>query len=99
MGTLAAPSENSACHFHLPSRSPGYLEQFWEAREAAGVELWNLLIDDGDIIHPEHAERDCDWVVEWADTAAELGAKLPCWRRNAERTWWSPIVITKRQRK
>ena len=63
------------CHFHLPSCSPAYLEQFWEAREAAGVELWNLLIDDGDILHPEHAERDRDWVIEWADTAAELGAK------------------------
>lgn len=63
------------CHFHLPSRDPGYLEEFRQAREAAGVELWNLLVDDGDIVHPEFGDRDRAWTLEWADVGAALGAR------------------------
>ena len=40
------------CHFHIPSRDAEYLARFKAAREAAGVELWSLLIDDGDINSP-----------------------------------------------
>jgi sugar phosphate isomerase/epimerase len=63
------------CHFHLLSRDPAYLAELRAAREAAGVELWNLLIDDGDIVHPEHGERDWQWIHGWLDTAADLGAR------------------------
>ena len=63
------------CHFHLPTRDLAYLTQFRAAREAAGVELWSLLIDDGDINHPEHGDADRAWVLGMIDTAAEVGAK------------------------
>jgi hypothetical protein len=63
------------CHFHVPSREPEYLSRLRAAIEGAGIELWNLLIDDGDIVHPEYGDRDRDWVLGWVDTAAELGAR------------------------
>lgn len=63
------------CHFHIPSRDANYLAQFKAAREAAGVELWSLLIDDGDINHPENGDRDREWVLGWIDDAHALGAK------------------------
>ena len=63
------------CHFHLPSRAPAYLRQLRSAVEAAGVELWSLLIDGGDIAHPEHHARDTVWAEQWLDVANELGAK------------------------
>ena len=63
------------CHFHLPNRDPNTLRQVRSAIEAAGVELWSLLIDGGDIAHPDQHERDTDWVEGWFAVAAELGAK------------------------
>lgn len=63
------------CHFHLPSREPETLRQVRSAIEAAGVELWSLLIDGGDIAHPEHHIRDTAWAEQWLDVAKELGAK------------------------
>jgi sugar phosphate isomerase/epimerase len=63
------------CHFHVPTREAAYLQEFTQAREEAGVELWSVLIDDGDLNHPEHAQRDRDWILGWIDTASALGAK------------------------
>ncbi|WP_395146172.1 sugar phosphate isomerase/epimerase family protein [Armatimonas sp.] len=63
------------CHFHLPDTSDCYLEEWAAAREEAGVALWSLLIDDGDINHPEFGDRDRDWVIGWLDKASQLGAK------------------------
>lgn len=63
------------CHFHLPANDPAFYEEFKAALEAAGVELWSLLIDDGDIVHPEHGERDAAWVQGWLDVAGILGAR------------------------
>ncbi|GAB4454858.1 MAG: TIM barrel protein [Armatimonadaceae bacterium] len=63
------------CHFHLPTTDEAYLAEFRAAREEAGVELWNLLVDDGDIVHPEYGNRDRDWVLGWADIGAALGAR------------------------
>ena len=62
------------CHFHLPSREPAYLQQLRTALEKAEVTLWQLLIDAGDITHPEHAARDLAWTESWIDVAASLGA-------------------------
>jgi hypothetical protein len=62
-------------HFHVPSRESAYLAELRAALDAAGVELWSVLIDDGDIAHPEHGARDRDWVLGWIDTAGELGAR------------------------
>jgi sugar phosphate isomerase/epimerase len=63
------------CHFHLPSRDPEYIAKFRAAREAAGIELWSVLIDDGDINHPEYGDADRQWILNWIDTAADLGAR------------------------
>lgn len=63
------------CHFHLPSDAPEYYQQIRSAIEAAGVELWSLLIDDGDITHPQYGERDMAWIQGWIDVAAQLGAR------------------------
>lgn len=62
------------CHFHIPSREPAYLKQLRTAIEAAGVELWELLIDAGDVTDPQHAERDIAWIAGWIDVAGQLGA-------------------------
>ncbi|HLV36359.1 MAG TPA: sugar phosphate isomerase/epimerase [Spirillospora sp.] len=63
------------CHFHLPSRDTAYLNDLRAALDEAGVELFSLLIDDGDITHPEHQTRDLNWICGWLDTAAALGAR------------------------
>ncbi|MES2465304.1 MAG: TIM barrel protein [Armatimonadota bacterium] len=63
------------CHFHLPPDDLAYHEQFKAALESAGVELWNFLIDDGDIAHPDNGKRDTAWVLQWMDVAASLGAR------------------------
>lgn len=63
------------CHFHLPSRDAAYVAELRGALDAAGVELWSLLVDAGDITHPEHGARDAAWIGDWIDMAAPLGAK------------------------
>lgn len=63
------------CHFHLPRTDAEYLAALRKAIEGSGIELWSLLIDDGDITHPEHGERDRQWIVGWIDHAAALGAR------------------------
>jgi sugar phosphate isomerase/epimerase len=63
------------CHFHLPSLDAGYLAELRAALQAAEVELFSLLIDDGDIVHPTHAERDLAWIRRWIEIADTLGAK------------------------
>jgi sugar phosphate isomerase/epimerase len=63
------------CHFHLPGRAPADLRQVRVAIEDAGVELWSLLIDGGDISSPDHHERDVTWTESWLDVAVQLGAR------------------------
>lgn len=63
------------CHFHLPSREPAYLAELRAAIDAAGVQLFSLLVDDGDITDPLHGQRDLAWIRSWIPTAAALGAE------------------------
>jgi sugar phosphate isomerase/epimerase len=63
------------CHFHLPSREPGYLDELRAALAEAGVELYSLLIDAGDVTDPMHAARDEAWMGEWLGVAGRLGAQ------------------------
>ncbi len=63
------------CHFHLPSTNMGYINAFKSALTAAGVELWSVLIDAGDITDPVHGARDLDWISRWIAVAGALGAK------------------------
>ena len=62
------------CHFHVPSLDNGYLNELRGALEAANVELFSLLIDNGDITDPDDADRDLDWIGEWIEIAGRLGA-------------------------
>jgi sugar phosphate isomerase/epimerase len=62
------------CHFHLPSRDPAYLGELRAALGAAGVRLFSLLVDDGDITGPD-AARDLGWIRGWVPVAAALGAE------------------------
>ncbi|HXF64888.1 MAG TPA: sugar phosphate isomerase/epimerase [Caldilineaceae bacterium] len=62
------------CHFHLPSRDPGYLDELRGALQAAQIELWSLLIDAGDVTDPAHGPRDEAWITGWLPVAARLGA-------------------------
>jgi len=62
------------CHFHLPSTEPSYLKQLRTAIEDAGVELWQLLIDAGDVTDAQTAPRDIEWIKHWIDVAGQLGA-------------------------
>ena len=63
------------CHFHLPTVEKSYLTELRAALQDADVELFSLLIDDGDITHPSDSERDIAWIEKWIDIAGELGAK------------------------
>jgi sugar phosphate isomerase/epimerase len=61
--------------FHLPSRDPVYLGELRDQLKATGVVLQTLLIDAGDITHPEHGARDQAWIASWIEIANELGAE------------------------
>lgn len=63
------------CHFHLPSLDQGYLAELRGALQDANVELFSLLIDEGDITHPEYPARDLAWISSWLRVASSLGAK------------------------
>jgi len=64
------------CHFHLPRRDDDYLAELRAAIEDAGVELFSVLIDHGDITQPDEAQRVADLKLNkgWIDIAAKLGA-------------------------
>lgn len=61
--------------FHLRSRDPVYLAELKDQLRIADVRLQTLLIDAGDISHPEHGERDTAWIASWIEIANELGAE------------------------
>lgn len=60
--------------FHLRSRDPVYLGELRDQLRIANVRLQTLLIDAGDISHPEFGTRDQAWIADWIETANELGA-------------------------
>lgn len=62
-------------HPHLPSREPGYLSELHAALKEAGVFLLSVLVEEGDITHPDHAARDLEWIGGWIETAGLLGAE------------------------
>lgn len=64
------------CHFHYPSVEPTYLASFRKACDDAGVELYSVLIDAGDITAEDAALRDADLrlIRRWIAIAGELGA-------------------------
>ncbi len=61
--------------FHLPSRDPVYLGELRDQLDTCRVTLQTLLIDAGDITHPEYGARDEAWIASWIEIANELGAQ------------------------
>lgn len=61
--------------FHMRSRDPVYLDELRDQLERAEVRLQTLLIDAGDITHPEHGARDQAWIAGWIEVANALGAE------------------------
>src|SRR5262245_51993552 len=64
------------CHFHFPRLDQGYLDEFKSALQEAEVELFSILIDAGDITHPDPAERaeNLEWIQGWLAVAGRCGA-------------------------
>lgn len=75
-GQLAAHGFKSAqlCHFYLPRTDAAYLAEVRAAFEAAGVDIECLLVDDGDVTHPEQGEDQQRWLSGWIGVAEQLGA-------------------------
>ncbi len=65
------------CHFHFPTRDRAFLAELAAEAKQAHVELYSILIDDGDITAADPAirQRDGEWIRGWIDTASELGAQ------------------------
>ena len=65
------------CHFHFPRLDDGYISQLRQALADSGVELFSVLIDAGDIAHPDEAQRakEVAWIREWMEIAARCGAQ------------------------
>jgi sugar phosphate isomerase/epimerase len=62
-------------HFHVPTRDASYLDELRAALAEASVTLDAVLVDDGDLVHPEDAETQEAWISGWLDDAARLGAQ------------------------
>ncbi len=84
------------CHFHLPKEDTVYLREVRSALDSAGVQLFSLLIDDGDITDPTHSARDQRWISEWLDVAGVLGAQ--CARVIAGKQDPTPQTLEKSRR-
>jgi sugar phosphate isomerase/epimerase len=60
------------CHFYLPSRDAGYLQELRQAFDDVDVQVECVLIDDGDLTHPTHSQAHQDWLSTWIETAEHL---------------------------
>jgi sugar phosphate isomerase/epimerase len=63
------------CHFHLPHRDAGYLAELRDSLASEGITLDALLIDAGDLVHPDDADAHESWIAGWLDDASALGAR------------------------
>ena len=63
--------------YHVPSIEPGYLADLRSAFEEAKVELFQLLIDTGDVDSSDPDERAAGvaHIKRWMEIAVELGAR------------------------
>jgi sugar phosphate isomerase/epimerase len=66
------------CHFHIPSTDADYLSELRAAIDEAGIELFSILIDTGDISQADKTKQAADMrtIEHWIDVAAQLGAKV-----------------------
>ena len=63
------------CHFHLAARDDKYLAQLRANLTENNIEVWSLLVDDGDMSSVENGARDVEWIASWFSVAQKLGAK------------------------
>ncbi len=65
------------CHFHFPRVDDGYINELRQTLDDEGIELYSVLIDAGDITHPEPARRNREvvWIRVWMEIAARCGAQ------------------------
>jgi sugar phosphate isomerase/epimerase len=64
------------CHFHFPRTDAAYLAAFRQRLEEAGVRLFTVLIDAGDLTaaDPQVRRRDIELIERWIEIAAAAGA-------------------------
>jgi sugar phosphate isomerase/epimerase len=62
------------CHFHIPHRGRGYLDELKGALTTHGITLDAVLVDAGDLVHAEHGDAHEAWIAGWLEDAALLGA-------------------------
>ena len=76
--TLAAHGIHTAdlCIQHIPAIDAGYLAELRAAFDDAGVEIYQLLIDLGDVSSPDPQIRAADMAMtkRWIEIASEVGA-------------------------
>lgn len=65
------------CHFHLDRSDPTVTKDLKAALAAEGVVLQTLLIDSGNLSHPDPATADKHeaWIASWLKTGEALGAE------------------------
>jgi len=61
------------CHFHITDTSPAYLAQLKARAQAAGVEIFSVLVDAYDISQVDNA-ADIAHINAWLDVAQAIGA-------------------------
>ena len=64
------------CHFHFPQIDDDYIDDLRISLDDAGVELFSILIDEGDITHPdpEQRQREMEQIRFWIEIAGKCGA-------------------------
>lgn len=77
------------CHFHLPTEASGR-DAFAHCARTQGAILQTLLIDDGDLTHPDRGEKDEVWIASWVAEAERLGFERA--RVIAGRQPWSLVT-------
>ena len=64
------------CHFHFPQVDDDYINSLRTSLDKAGVELFSILIDEGDITHPDPEQRqeEMEQIQFWIEIASKCGA-------------------------
>ena len=63
-------------HFHFPTMDASYVDDLKGAIDEARIELFSILIDAGDVTHPDGRMRakEMAWIRSWLDVSARCGA-------------------------
>ena len=66
------------CQFHLPEKTPAYIDELRAALVESGMSLVDMPIDVGNIADPDkdHRKQDEAEIEEWIEVAAALGSRM-----------------------